>query len=131
MKQAGYYHVQNIPIHEREAIKQLQLLIQDGYMVGFAGTGSLAAYILDPEQGAPASKNVVQRFMDGHFFIIRDIKFDEEKDMVDVRIMTWGRKNPLRSPLMHGKKYWACWNGGGGPRPLYELYVSGKSTTNV
>lgn len=104
MKQAGYYHVQNIPIHEREAIKQLQLLIQDGYMVGFAGTGSLAAYILDPEQGAPASKNVVQRFMDGHFFIIRDIKFDEEKDMVDVRIMTWGEEKSASIPFDAWKK---------------------------
>lgn len=68
MQQAGYNHVHNIPIHHRAAIKQLQLLIQDGYMVGFAGTGSLAKYILAPEQGEPKNQNVVQRFMDGLFF---------------------------------------------------------------
>lgn len=73
MQQAGYNHVHNIPIHHRAAIKQLQLLIQDGYMVGFAGTGSLAKYILAPEQGEPKNQNVVQRFMDGHFLLLETL----------------------------------------------------------
>lgn len=104
MKQAGYHHVQNIPVHEREAIKQLNLLIKDGYMVGLAGTGSLANYILNPEEGAPDSQNVVQRFMDGHFFIIQDIDFDKETDMVHVRIMTWGEEKSASIPFAEWKK---------------------------
>ncbi|WP_392538252.1 hypothetical protein [Legionella sp. 227] len=104
MKQAGYHHVQNIPVHEKEAVKQLNLLIKDGYMVGLAGTGSLANYILNPEEGAPDSQNVVQRFMDGHFFIIRDIDFDEETDKVHVRIMTWGEEKSASIPFADWKK---------------------------
>ncbi|WP_454782220.1 hypothetical protein [Legionella sp. WA2022007384] len=104
MKQAGYHHVQNIPIHNREAIKQLQFLIQDGYMVGFAGTGSLASYILDPEEGEPKSQNLVQRFMDGHFFIIRNIEYDEQNDKVNVRILTWGREQSASIPFDVWKK---------------------------
>lgn len=104
MKQAGYHHVQNIPVHERAAIKQLNLLIKDGYMVGLAGTGSLANYILNPEEGAPDSQNLVQRFMDGHFFIIRDIDFDKDTDMVHVRIMTWGEEKSASIPFAEWKK---------------------------
>lgn len=104
MKQAGYHHVQNIPIDDKERIKQLQLLIQDGYMVGFAGTGSLAAYILNPEDGAPKDQNAVQRFMDGHFFIVRNIEFDEENDKVNIRIMTWGEEKSASIPLDVWKK---------------------------
>ncbi|QMT61564.1 hypothetical protein [Legionella sp. PC997] len=104
MKQAGYHQVQNIPIHNREAIKQLQLLIQDGYRVGFAGTGSLASYILDPEEGEPQRKNLIQRFMDGHFFIIRNIEYDEQSDMVNVRILTWGREQFASIPFDVWKK---------------------------
>ncbi|MGM9452834.1 hypothetical protein ACTAZI_05790 [Legionella bozemanae] len=99
MQQAGYNHVHNISIHHRAAIKQLQLLIQDGYMVGFAGTGSLAKYILAPEQGEPKNQNVVQRFMDGHFFIIRNIEFDEQNDKVNIRIMTWGKEQSASIPF--------------------------------
>ncbi|MCW8470739.1 hypothetical protein OQJ19_08740 [Fluoribacter gormanii] len=104
MKQAGYHHVQNIPIHNREAVKQLQLLIQDGYKVGFAGTGSLASYILDPDEGEPERQNLIQRFMDGHFFIIRNIDYDEQNDMVNVRIMTWGREESASIPFDVWKK---------------------------
>ncbi|KTD43167.1 hypothetical protein [Legionella parisiensis] len=99
MKQAGYNHVYNISMHNRAAIKQLQLLIHDGYMVGFAGTGSLANYILYPEEGEPKGQNVMQRFMDGHFFIIRNIEFDEQNDKVNIRIMTWGKEQSASIPF--------------------------------
>lgn len=98
MKQSGYLNVQNISIQERQSIKQLQLLINDGYMVGFAGTSTLADFIIDNSQ-EPKKQSVFKQFMDGHLFTIRDIKYDEQKDTITVRIMTWGKEVDAEIPF--------------------------------
>ncbi|BCA96288.1 hypothetical protein TUM19329_26490 [Legionella antarctica] len=90
MKQSGYSNVKNISVRNKEGIKQLHMLIKDGYMAGFAGTSTLASFIVDNSQELPKKQNLFNQFMDGHLFTIKNIEYDEESDSVKIRIVTWG-----------------------------------------
>ncbi|MCL9685695.1 hypothetical protein [Legionella maioricensis] len=107
MKQSSFHNVQNIPIHDRDSIKQLGQLIQDGYMVGFLGTATLANIIITPEDDLPAEQNKISQAMDGHFFVINNIEYDEQNDNVKIRILTWGEQSEATIPF----KVWEAHKG--------------------
>lgn len=104
MKDSGFLNVQNIRMDTKTSLKQLELLIKDGYMTGFAGTSKLAGFILDNSQ-VPQKQNFFKQFMDGHFFTITNIEYNEQKDTVKVRIITWGTEVESEIPFKAWKEH--------------------------
>lgn len=53
-------------------------------MVGFLGTSTLANFIRNPNDNLPCKKSKISALMDGHFFVIKNIKYDEQNDNVKI-----------------------------------------------
>jgi hypothetical protein len=81
--------------------------MQDGYMVGFLGTSTLANFIRNPNDNLPCKKSKISALMDGHFFVIKNIKYDEQNDNVKIGIMTWGEETEATIPF----KVWEAHKG--------------------
>ncbi|MCA0403512.1 MAG: hypothetical protein LCH30_06895 [Proteobacteria bacterium] len=93
MTKAGFEPVHLLKIQKAEHIKQLELLINDGYTVGFCTTSQATNFMFGHSKND--NPNKLKQLLNGHFIIIKSIRYfesEEGKTKVALSIISWGEE---------------------------------------